>query len=177
MFQIHRNTWRYNIFIEHQRGFLATRRHELLTTGAAAQLLSQRSPARYAEACQAIGAEVLGDAARSIALFHLDRRWADHLAYLAEVREGVNLRAMAHLDPVDEFHRATVSAFTRLASEVDDRTVATFDDVAITGPEWNIADAGLVRPTATWTYMAHDNPFGSQFELGASFARWAFGRR
>jgi preprotein translocase subunit SecA len=177
LFQIHRNTWRYNIFIEHQRRFLATRRHELLTTDAAAQLLSQRSPARYAEACQAIGAEVLGDAARSIALFHLDRRWADHLAYLAEVREGVNLRAMAHLDPVDEFHRATVSAFTRLASEVDDRTVATFDDVAITGPEWNIADAGLVRPTATWTYMAHDNPFGSQFELGASFARWAFGRR
>ncbi|MDT5029008.1 MAG: preprotein translocase subunit SecA [Micromonosporaceae bacterium] len=177
LFEIHRNTWRYNLFIEHQRRFLATRRHKLLTTDAAAQLLSQRSPVRYAEACQAVGAEIVGDAARSIALFHLDRRWADHLAYLAEVREGVNLRAMAHLDPVDEFHRATVSAFTRLVSEVDDRTVATFDEVEITGLEWNIADAGLVRPTATWTYVVHDNPFGSQFEVGAAFARWAFGRR
>jgi preprotein translocase subunit SecA len=177
LFEIHRNTWRYNIFIEHQRRFIATRRYELLTTDVAAQLLSRRSPARYAEVGKAVGAAVLGEAARSIALFHLDRHWADHLAYLAEVREGVNLRAMAQLDPVDEFHRATVSAFTRLVSDVDDSTVATFDQVEITGPEWSIADAGLVRPTATWTYMVQDNPLGSQFELGTAFARWAFGRR
>jgi preprotein translocase subunit SecA len=177
LFEIHRNTWRYNIFIEHQRRFIATRRHELLTTDVAARLLSRRSPTRYAEAGKAVGAAVLGEAARSIALFHLDRHWVDHLAYLAEVREGVNLRAMANLDPVDEFHRATVSAFTRLVSDVDDSTVATFDQVEITGPEWSIADAGLVRPTATWTYMVHDNPFGSQFEFGTAFAHWAFGRR
>ena len=41
-----------------------------------------------------------------IALYHLDRRWAEHLAELADVREGVHLRALGRLDPLDEFHRS-----------------------------------------------------------------------
>jgi preprotein translocase subunit SecA len=176
-FEIHRNTWRYNVVVERQRQTLARRRHALLTSDAAATLLSQRSPRRYVEVCTKVGAGVVARAARDIALYHLDRRWADHLGYLAEVREGVHLRAVAHLDPLDEFHRSAVPAFTRLLSEADDDTVATFDEVRITGPEWTIEDAGLVRPTATWTYMVHDNPFGSHTELGAAMMRWVLGRQ
>jgi preprotein translocase subunit SecA len=176
-FEIHRNTWRYNVVVEQQRQLLVARREEILTTDAAARLLAERGPDRYAEVRAAVGDEVLERAARSIALFHLDRRWADHLAYLAEVREGVHLRALARLDPLDEFHRAAVPAFTRLLSEVDDRTVVTFDEVEITGPDWRLADAGLVRPTATWTYMVQNNPFGSETERAlTTLARAALGR-
>jgi preprotein translocase subunit SecA len=117
-------------------------------------------------------------AARSIALFHLDRLWADHLAYLSDVREGVHLRALAKLDPLDEFHRAAVPAFAQLMSDADERTVATFDEVDITRPGWDLAEAGVVRPSATWTYMVHDNPFGSEMErFFAAAARAAFGKR
>jgi preprotein translocase subunit SecA len=162
MLEIHRNTWRYNVVVEQQRRLVAARRDELMTTDAAARLMADRSPVRYAEVRRAVGAEALRGAARSIALFHLDRCWADHLAYLAEVREGVYLRTLARLDPLDEFHRAAVPAFTRLRTDMDDRAVATFDEVDITDPSWDIADAGLARPTATWTYMVHDDPFGSE---------------
>ena len=31
-------------------------------------------------------------------------------------------------------------------------------------PNWEPADAGLVRPSATWTYVVSDNPFGSEME-------------
>ena len=163
-FEIHRNTWRYSVLVERQRQLLAARRAELVGTDAAARLLAERSPDRYAEVSELVGDEALAGMARSIALYHLDRAWADHLAYLAEVREGVHLRALARLDPLDEYHRATVPAFAKLLSDVDDRTVATFDEAEITGPDWRIADAGLVRPTATWTYMVHDNPFGAEGE-------------
>ena len=61
--------------------------------------------------CEEIDEELLSRVARSIALYHIDRLWAEHLAELSEVREGVHLRALARVDPLDEFHRAAVPAF------------------------------------------------------------------
>jgi preprotein translocase subunit SecA len=176
-FEIHRNTWRYNVVTERQRLVLAERRYELLATTAAAEVLDERVPERYDEVEESIGEEAVIRAARLIALYHLDRAWADHLAYLAEVREGVHLHALGRLDPLDEYHRSSVPAFKQLLSDVDDRTVATFEEVEITGPDWELADAGLSRPTATWTYMVQDNPFGSEMErFFTALAKAALGR-
>jgi preprotein translocase subunit SecA len=50
-FEIHRNTWRYGVVVEKQRQVLAARRTELLTTDAAAELLADKRPDRYAKAC------------------------------------------------------------------------------------------------------------------------------
>jgi preprotein translocase subunit SecA len=177
-FEIHRNTWRYSVVTERQRRVLAERRQELLTTDAAGRLLAKRSKEKYEEVREEVGAEPLAKAARLIALHHLDRCWAEHLADLAAVREGVHLRALGRLDPLDEFHRAAVPAFQQLLTDIDDRTVATFEDVKITGEGWSLADAGLVRPTATWTYLVHDNPFGSEMErFFTAAARAAMGKR
>src|SRR5258708_30672741 len=39
----------------------------------------------------------------------LDRKWADHLRYLADVREGIHLRALGRgLSPLDEFHKEAI---------------------------------------------------------------------
>ncbi len=177
-FEMHRNTWRYSVVLEQQRQRFAARRREMLDTDAAARLLAERRPERYAEIRDAVGGPALHRAARAILLFHLDRCWADHLAYLAEIREGVHLRALGRLDPLDEFHRAAVPAFSRLLSTVEDSAVATFNRVEITGDGWDPTAAGLVRPTATWTYMVHDNPFGSELErFFSTVARAALGRR
>ena len=59
----------------------------------------------------------------------------------------------------------------RLLAEVDDFIVDSFESVDIVGPQWRMADAGFVRPTATWTYMVHDNPLGDSVSLGVGFAR------
>jgi preprotein translocase subunit SecA len=115
--------------------------------------------------------------ARSIALYHLDRCWAEHLARLAEVREGVHLRALGRLDPLDEFHRAAVPAFNQLRQEIVRRTVETFQQADIT-EEWQPTDVNLLRPSATWTYLVHDNPFGSELErLVSSVSRRIGSRR
>ena len=71
---------------------------------------------------------MLAAAARQIVLYHLDRGWADHLAVLAEIREGIHLRALGHgpnpfvmaLDPLAEFHREAVALFTRLLDQVEE---------------------------------------------------------
>jgi preprotein translocase subunit SecA len=157
--EIHRNTWRYSVVIEQQRKALAERRERLLTKEVAAIMLLEKST----EKAEATDEDVLSEAARAIALYHLDRLWAEHLAELSEVREGVHLRALGKLDPLDEFHRAAVPAFQKVFTEIEARTIATFEETDLTDG-WNPAEAELVRPSATWTYLVHDNPFGSELD-------------
>ncbi|XTZ16775.1 accessory Sec system translocase SecA2 [Micromonospora echinospora] len=165
--EIHRNTWRYSVVIEQQRKALAERRERLLTTEVAALMLLDRVPEKAGE----MDEDLLTRVARSIALYHTDRLWAEHLAELSEVREGVHLRALGRLDPLDEFHRAAVPAFNALIPEIEARTIATFTETEF-DEDWE-PDAGqLVRPSATWTYLVHDNPFGSELDrLIASVGR------
>ncbi len=158
-FEIHRNTWRYSLVIEQQRKELAERRERLLTTDIAADLLRERFPEKSAE----VEPETLTRIARSIALYHLDRCWAEHQAEMADVREGVHLRALGRLDPLDEFHRAAVPAFKKLLPEIERRILETFEETEIS-EEWQPTEKKLVRPSATWTYLVHDNPFGSELE-------------
>ncbi|MGC5028605.1 accessory Sec system translocase SecA2 [Micromonospora sp. DT229] len=165
--EIHRNTWRYSVVIEQQRKALAERRERLLTSDVAALMLLDKMPEKAGE----MDEDLLARVARSIALYHLDRLWADHLAELSEVREGVHLRALGRLDPLDEFHRAAVPAFTNLVPEIEARTLATFTETEF-DEDWQPDAAELVRPSATWTYLVHDNPFGSELDrLIASVGR------
>ncbi|MEU5906878.1 accessory Sec system translocase SecA2 [Micromonospora sp. NPDC047527] len=165
--EIHRNTWRYSVVIEQQRTALAERRERLLTSDVAALMLLDKMPEKAGE----MDEDLLARAARSIALYHLDRLWAEHLAELSEVREGVHLRALGRLDPLDEFHRAAVPAFNNLVPEIEARTLATFDETEF-DEDWEPEESTLVRPTATWTYLVHDNPFGSELDrLIASVGR------
>src|SRR5690606_18475238 len=157
--EIHRNTWRYSVVIEQQRKALAERRERVLRTDVAADMLREHFP----EKCDSIDDELLSKVARSIALYHIDRLWAEHLALLSEVREGVHLRALARVDPLDEFHRTAVPAFNALIPEIEARTVETFENLEVT-EDWQPEQARLVRPSATWTYLVHDNPFGSEME-------------
>jgi preprotein translocase subunit SecA len=157
--EIHRNTWRYSVVIEHQRKELAERRERVLKSDVAADMLRERFPEETEDADE----ELLSKVARSIALFHIDRLWAEHLAELSEVREGVHLRALGKVDPLDEFHRAAVPAFNALVPEIETRTVETFELTSL-DEDWEPDQAQLVRPSATWTYLVHDNPFGSEMD-------------
>ena len=60
-------------------------------------------------------------------LYHLDRGWADHLAYLADIRESIHLRALGHQNPLDEFHRMAVDAFASLAADAIEAAQQTFE--------------------------------------------------
>ncbi len=140
-------------------------RHRVLTTGAALQALARRCPQRYAELSASASQEALDGAARQIVLYHLDRGWADHLAALASIREGIHLRALGRgLNPLNEFHREAVMLFAGLLPDVEERSAQTFQTVPITDSGADLGAVGLKRPTATWTYVVQDNPFGTDID-------------
>jgi preprotein translocase subunit SecA len=163
--EIHRNTWRYNQIIGIQRGIVLEQRDRVLRTEAALAALARRRPGRATALGAVAGDEVLVDTARQITLWHLDRGWADHLSYLADLREGIYLRALGRgLSPLDEFHKEAARAFARLLAEVEERSAESFETVLITADGADLGAAGLKRPTATWTYLVQDNPFGTDLD-------------
>ncbi|MPY79680.1 MAG: accessory Sec system translocase SecA2 [Actinophytocola sp.] len=162
--EIHRNTWRYTRLIERQRGDLLTFRDGVLLTDTAAELLRAEARERYDALAAEVSDETLAQACREIVLFHLDQLWSDHLAFLADVRESIHLRALGKETPIDEFHRAAIPEFHKIIGEAKGRAVKTFADAEVTSDGVDLAGAGVLRPTSTWTYLVHDNPFDSDAE-------------
>ncbi|WP_434096063.1 accessory Sec system translocase SecA2 [Streptosporangium roseum] len=162
--EIHRNTWRYTRLLEHHRSLVLGLREKVLRGESAADALSGAAPERWSELREAVGEEVLQEAARQIVLFHLDRCWADHLAFLGELREGIHLRALGRLSPIEEFNKEAKPAYEHMLAEIESRSVATFESASITSEGLDLDGAGLKRPTATWTYLVQDNPFGTEWE-------------
>ncbi|WP_084026505.1 accessory Sec system translocase SecA2, partial [Mycobacterium avium] len=127
MLDVHANTWRYNQLIAQQRAIIVDRRNTLLRTATAREELAELAPKRYRELAEEIPEERLETICRHIMLYHLDRGWADHLAYLADIRESIHLRALGRQNPLDEFHRLAVDAFASLAADAIEAAQQTFE--------------------------------------------------
>jgi preprotein translocase subunit SecA len=158
LLDVHANTWRYNQLIAQQRGIISERREHLLRTATARAELAELSPERYDELVEEVGEDRLEKICRLIMLYHLDRGWADHQAYLSDIRESIHLRALGRQDPLDEFHRMAVDAFGSLAADAIEAAQQTFETANVLEDEPGLDLSKLARPTSTWTYMIHDNP-------------------
>ncbi|MDO5670593.1 MAG: accessory Sec system translocase SecA2 [Corynebacterium sp.] len=145
LLEIHAQTWKYNQLLADQRDIINERRASLLDTDQAWQELSERAPEVDTPADPV-------QHARDIMLFHLDYEWSEHLAVMDDVRESIHLRAIARETPIDEFHRIAIREFKDLAQRAVDKSVDTYRAGG------SLADLGLARPSATWTYMVSDNP-------------------
>jgi preprotein translocase subunit SecA len=158
LLDVHANTWRYNQLIAQQRAIIVDRRNTLLRTATAREELADLAPKRYKELSEDLSEERLETICRLIMLYHLDRGWADHLAYLADIRESIHLRALGRQNPLDEFHRMAVDAFASLAADAIEAAQQTFETANVLEEEPGLDLSKLARPTSTWTYMVNDNP-------------------
>ena len=177
--EIHRNTFRYNKLIDDQRRVVLMHRDRLLRGDAALVALGGRRPDRFEELSETIDETILADVARTIVLYHLDRGWADHLSALAEIREGIHLRALGQgpnpfvssLDPLAEFHAEAIKLFASLLEQVEEESAETFATAPITAAGIDLDAAGVRRPSATWTYLVRDKPFDTS--LSGALGRFA----
>ena len=158
LLDVHANTWRYNQLIAQQRAIIVDRRNTLLRTATAREELAELAPERYEELSDDLSEQRLEKICRQIMLYHLDRGWADHLAYLADIRESIHLRALGRQNPLDEFHRLAVDAFASLAADAIEAAQQTFETANVVEEEQGLDLSKLARPTSTWTYMVNDNP-------------------
>ncbi|VVA43432.1 Protein translocase subunit SecA [Candidatus Roizmanbacteria bacterium] len=66
-----------------------------------------------------LGKEIWGDIIRSVVLSTIDKFWMDHLTAIEDLREGINLRGYAQLDPLVEYKNEAYSMFEKLIGNIN----------------------------------------------------------
>ena len=65
------------------------------------------------------GVELWNEIIKSVFLSAIDKYWTDHLTAIEDLREGINLRGYAQLDPLVEYKNEAYSMFEKLISEIN----------------------------------------------------------
>lgn len=121
-FQIRQTLWKYDGVLENQRRRIHDRRRELLLEGAEEPLL-----------------------------LAIDELWADYLAAVKDLRDGIHWRSWGGREPFHEYLRDLVELFEELEEEMD----------RLTGGEEPVPE---YERGSTWTYVVSDQPFGTLTE-------------
>jgi preprotein translocase subunit SecA len=160
-FQLRRTLFGYSEIVEKQRRAIQRWRGAVLERCEKPQLLAERAGSRHGELLSLVGRPVLDEVERRLTLLAIDRCWSDHLAELREMREDSVLLAFAGRFPLAEFHHQAGESFQALLDRIEDEVVRDFERITVTpeGVDWE--REGLRGPSATWTYLVGENPFGA----------------
>ncbi|QIK62670.1 accessory Sec system translocase SecA2 [Leucobacter viscericola] len=164
----HRATQEYNRAISEQRATVLAVRDRVEHHGLGLTKLGELIPEHLAELDAARGEQAVAETTRLATLHFLDSEWTRHLAELQEVRDGIHLRSLGGQDPVQEFHITALRAFEGFFDAAFERAAEFMLGLSAEDVGKDVEELGLIRPSATWTYMTHDDPFGS---TGDRFAR------
>jgi preprotein translocase subunit SecA len=92
-----------------------------------------------------------------VSLRTIDDLWADHLAAITDLREGVQWISWGGRDPLHEYLTSVHALFTQLEEQLDVEIANRLEE----------AEASVLDPSqrgATWTYLTTDQPFGTATE-------------
>jgi preprotein translocase subunit SecA len=91
---------------------------------------------------------------RDLTLAHIDRAWRDHLAFVADLREGIHLVRLGGDDPLTRYCVRAAEAYRDLMGRLDRSIEESLRDVS--------PPPALKGPSSTWTYLVNDDPFRDQ---------------
>ncbi len=86
-------------------------KEEGISDSAVRDRILQAVEAKMAQKVANYGPDIMRLAERSLVLQTLDQSWKDHLSSLDHLRQGINLRAYAQRDPLNEYKREAFNLF------------------------------------------------------------------
>ncbi|WP_158043847.1 preprotein translocase subunit SecA [Skermanella pratensis] len=95
------------------------------------------SDEKMAQKAANYGPELMRAAEKSLLLQLLDQAWKDHLLHLDHLRQGINLRAYAQRDPLNEYKREAFELFEGMLSHLRETvtTVLSYVEMRMNHPE------------------------------------------
>ena len=87
----------------------------------------------------------------------IDDLWSEHLAAIAELREGIHWVSFGGRDPLHEYLTGVHAMFEEVKTRID-------EEVSHRMAQPDAGGAGPSQRGATWTYLTTDQPFGSGTE-------------
>ncbi|GAB4218963.1 MAG: preprotein translocase subunit SecA [Candidatus Microgenomates bacterium] len=85
------------------------------------------------------GKKLWEEVIRAVVLSTIDRFWMDHLTAIETLREGINLRGYAQLDPLIEYKNEAFSMFEKLISDINSEVSRRLLKVEISNEPINIS--------------------------------------
>ncbi|GGH09580.1 preprotein translocase subunit SecA [Paenibacillus segetis] len=132
-FDIHQELNCYSDMVEDQRRLLYKERLEILKGEKPMSLSEQR-----------------------VRLFYIDEFWADHLAYVSYIREGIHLESLASRNPIDEFHAQITQAYEQIPAKINSESENMLVRLGGSNDPEVWEKFGLKSPTSTRTYIIND---------------------
>jgi len=109
--------------------------------------------------------ELMIDLAYSAALFHIDGAWADHLAWLGDLRESIHLVVLGRKEPLQEFQRSATEAFLKLEKKIGREVRRTLKGLVDREGPVDLEKEGFRGPASTWTYLVNEDQLGWGVEM------------
>jgi len=94
---------------------------------------------------------------RLVSLRTIDDLWADYLATITDLREGVQWISWGGRDPLHEYLTSVHALFTLLEEQLEPEIATRLEAAEASG-------LGPSQRGATWTYLTTDQPFGTATE-------------
>jgi preprotein translocase subunit SecA len=164
-FEVRKTLSRYSTIVEDQHRVLIERRQALLSGHEVPDIWKTAAPERYQTLVAARGEDEVERAERAVTLFHIDRVWREHLAYCADLREGIHLVSLGGMDPLSRFTSDVMTAFRSVEERIDTAVLETLPLITIGAAGLDLGAAGIKGPSSTWTYLVNDDPFRNQVML------------
>jgi preprotein translocase subunit SecA len=163
---VRRALWDYAALAETQRLIVAGWRDAVFASdGRGAEAPFGPGPELIDAGTARFGPETFVGLARRAALVHLDAVWAEHLAWLADLREGIHLVSLGRREPLLEFQKAATDAFLGLGDKIGAAIEATLRSFIDRDGPIDLDAAGLKGPSATWTYLVNEDTLGWGVEM------------
>lgn len=90
------------------------------------------------------GSDMLRNAEKSLLLRIMDQSWKDHLLSLDHLRQGINLRAYAQGNPLNEYKREAYNLFQFMMGKVKAEVISTLSHFDVTLPEGMSVDRAIM---------------------------------
>ncbi len=157
--EIRKTLLNYSNIVDQQRDVVMTMRHRILTGKDTESILETLWPEQYQILSRQMDPDTLKSTERDVQLAVIDLCWADHLAWISDVREGIHLVKLGNQDPLFTFQKRMADEFTRLLARIETMPGEILRDAVFTEEGFDLETAGLKGPSATWTYMISDDQF------------------
>ncbi|MEC0124137.1 preprotein translocase subunit SecA [Paenibacillus pabuli] len=102
------------------------------------------------------GEKTMSPSEQRVRLFYIDEFWANHLAYVSYIREGIHLESITSRNPIDEFHVQITEAFEQIPDKIDTETANMLVKLGGSNDPAKWEEFGLKSPISTRTYMIND---------------------
>ncbi|ADO55580.1 DEAD/DEAH box helicase [Paenibacillus polymyxa] len=153
-FDIHQELNRYSDMVEEQRRILYEERLAILK-----------------------GETPMSPSEQRVRLYYIDKFWADHLAYVSYLREGIHLESLASRNPIDEFHEQIIQAYEQIPAKINSESANMLVRLGSSNDPAKWEAFGLKSPSSTRTYIINDQYIQNMRSSWTAMTVFAFGIR